>query len=100
MGDYKRHLLTNNVDILRRVGITNRTAMAKRDRCYIHAVNADGIRRIIPNPNYASHDSDKDMNEGYFFDVDWYLSHGCMTLEEMFSDIESHGRNNENDLLK
>lgn len=74
--------------------------MAKRDRCYIHAVNADGIRRIIPNPNYASHDSDKDMNEGYFFDVDWYLSHGCMTFEELFSDIESINRINATDISK
>lgn len=74
--------------------------MAKRDRRYIHAVNADGIRRIIPNPNCASHDSDKDMNEGYFFDVDWYLSHGCMTLEELFSDIESINRINATDISK
>lgn len=100
MGYYQRHLLTDNVYILRRVGITNGSAMAKRDRRYIHAVNADGSRRIIPNLNCASHDSNKDMNEGYFFDVDWYLSHDCMTLEEMFSDIESHGRNNANDLFK
>lgn len=56
--------------------------MAKRDRRYIHAVNADGIRRIIPNPNCVSHDSDKDMNEGYFFDVDWYLTHGYVTIEQ------------------
>ena len=82
MGDYKRHLLTDDVYILRRLGITDRTAMAKIDRRYIHAVNADGIRRIIPNPNYASHDSDKDMNEGYFFDDDWYLTHGYVTIEQ------------------
>lgn len=100
MGDYKRHLLTDNVDILRRVGITNRPAMAKRDRRYIHAVNADGIQKIISNPICGFHDSCKESREEYFFDVDWYLSHGCMTLEDMFFVIETPDRNNTNDLFE
>lgn len=62
------------------------------NRSEIHVTNQNGERKVINRNEYNKIQMDihEDANAEYFFDADWYLSNGCMTLDEMFLKIENN----------
>lgn len=62
----------------------------RMNRSEIHVIDKHGVKKVITRKEYnASMESSPEQDFYYEFDVDWYLSHGCVTLEQMIDDIES-----------
>ena len=59
------------------------------NRSEIHVIDKHGVKKVITRKEYnASMESSPEQDFYYEFDVDWYLSHGCVTLEQMIDDID------------
>ncbi|MCM1139344.1 MAG: hypothetical protein NC453_12310 [Muribaculum sp.] len=61
------------------------------NRSEIHVVNKHGEKKVMSRKEYNIRQKsiNGDYKSDYVFDVDWYLSHGCITLEQMIEDIEN-----------
>lgn len=56
----------------------------------IHVVNSKGEHLTIPFVDADSVNKDtKSMNDEYKFDLEWYLSHGYKTFDEITRQIEN-----------
>lgn len=60
------------------------------NRTEIHVVTKSGEKKVVSRKEYKASQEviNKDNNSEYVFDVDWYLSHGCVTLNQMIKNIE------------
>lgn len=65
--------------------------MKKTDEYIVHLINEKGERLHIPYSESIK--LKKRIEEGksdkYYADVEWYLSHGYITLEQMWNEIEN-----------
>lgn len=63
----------------------------KSDEYIVHLINAKGERKHIPYSE--SLELERLIKEGkseeYYADLDWYLSHGYITGEQMWREIEN-----------
>lgn len=66
-----------------------------RNRNKIHITNEHGDQKVISQKEYneLQKSVEEDTNNKYYFDADWYLNNGCMSLEEMFEKIENEKDN-------
>ena len=57
----------------------------------VHLINAKGERLHIPYSESLKLEqlAKEGKCEKYYADLDWYLSHGYVTSEQMWSEIES-----------
>ena len=68
--------------------------MQKKSKEYmVHLINAKGERKHLTYSE--SMELEKLIKEGkseeYYADLDWYLSHGYVTGEQMWNEIENGG---------
>lgn len=63
----------------------------KSDEKIVHLINAKGERIHIPYSESVKLDRlfKEGKSEEYYADLDWYLSHGYIALEQMRRDIEN-----------
>ena len=63
----------------------------KSDEIIVHLINAKGERIHIPYSESVKLDRliKEGKSEEYYADLDWYLSHGYITGEQMWSEIEN-----------
>ena len=61
------------------------------DEKIVHLINAKGERKHIPYSESVELDRliKEGKSEEYYADLDWYLSHGYITGEQMWSEIEN-----------
>ncbi len=61
------------------------------DEKKVHLINAKGERLHIPYSESVKLDKliKEGKSEEYYGDVEWYLSHGYKTLEQMRNNIEN-----------
>lgn len=65
--------------------------MKKTDEYIVHLINEKGERLHIPYSESIKLKKliEEGKSDKYYADVEWYLSHGYITLEQMWNEIEN-----------
>lgn len=63
----------------------------KSDEYTVHLINAKGERKHIPYSESVKLDKliEEGKSEPYYADLEWYLSHGYVTIKQMRNEIEN-----------
>lgn len=57
--------------------------MERIDKSMVHLINKKGERKVMPwAERKKMNESQEETDDKFYFDTEWYLSHGCVTLEQ------------------